>query len=631
MRRSICYSEPKTTLAGKLSTIKFVFSPSHQLPKGTRLKFDPLTRGRDFDWEIPETNLKSKKNLICLTTPKGDVLTAKAVKGKIPTSPQFEFILNQEIKPGEEIIIIYGNEQGEGAKAQHHVQRRRPFHLYIDPKGKGDYKEPEVFNIDVKGNILEKIRVIAPSLVNKNERFDVVVRFEDSYGNLTSNAPEGTLIELTYDGFRENLSWKLFVPETGFINLPNLYFNEPGVYKLKLTNTLTHQVFYSGPIRCVDSESKSSIYWGTFHGESERFDCMTEIEAALRFFRDDQAYHFFSTSALDSEDQTSGDSWKMISSQISEFNEEDRFITFLGSQWFNNSPEEGLRQLIFLKDNKPILRKKDAKSSSLKKIYKSHTTKELFSIPSFTMAKGFEFDFNEHNVEYEPVIEIYNAWGSSECLAKEGNPKPITANKKNGVEESSIGSIRNALNKGHRFGFIAGGLDDRGAFQHLFESDQVQYTPGMTAIVASSQSRDSLAQALRDRRCYATTGDRIILDFNIANLPFGSVISTKAKPGLLYNRYISGSVIGRTKIKLVEIFRNGALLKTFTPHEEKFEFEFDDFEPLENVTIKSSINDKIFTYYYLRTTLDNEHIGWTSPIWIDIEEALLKEKKLKKK
>lgn len=631
MRRSICYSEPKTTLAGKNSTIKFIFSPSNQLPKGTRLKFDPLTRGRPFDWEIPDTNLKSKKSQIFLSTPNGDVLSAKAVKGKIPTAPQFEFILNQEIKPGEEVIIYYGGEEGEGARVQHHVQRRRPFHLYIDTKGKGDYKEPEIFNIDVKGNTLENIRVITPSMVNKNERFDVVVRFEDFYGNLTSNAPEGTLIELSYEGFRENLNWKLFVPETGFINLPNLYFNEKGVYRLKLTNNHTKQTFYSGPIRCIDSDIKQSIYWGTFHGESERFDSLSQIESALRFFRDDQAYHFFSTSALDSEDQTSGDSWKTVASQISEFNEEDRFVTFLGSQWFNNPPEEGLRQLIFLKDNKPILRKKDAKSSSLKKIYKSHTTKELLSIPSFTMAKGFEFNFEELNPEYEPVVEIYNAWGSSECLSKEGNPKPITANKKKGIEESSIGSIRDALNKGYRFGFTAGGLDDRGVFQSLYASDQVQYDPGLTAIIASSQSRDSLAQALRDRRCYATTGDRIILEFNIAQLPMGSVISTKAKPGLLYNRFISGSVVGNSKIKLVEIFRNGQLLKTFEPSSEEFELSLDDSDSLEKICLKSSINEKVFTYYYLRVTQENGHMGWTSPIWIDIEAPAPKEKRIKKK
>lgn len=589
-----------------------------------------MSKARPFDWQIPKITSKTKVSSVYLTLPEGETIYAKAVKGQIPTAPQFEFILTKDIKAGEEITIQFGEPGKDKIQVQHYTQRRKPFYLYVDTKGKGDYKDAEVFNIDVKGNTLSNIRVITPSVVAKNERFDVVVRFEDNFGNLTSNAPEGTLIELSYEGFRENLNWKLFVPETGFLSLPNLYFNEEGVYRLKLQNTQTKETFLSSPIRCINPETKLSLYWGTFHGESERFDTLSEVESALRFFRDDQAYHFFSTSALDSEEQTPSDIWKSVSAQISEFNEDDRFITFLGSQWYNNSPEEGLRQLIFLKDNRPILRKKDSKASSLQKIYKGHTSKELLSIPSFTMAKGFEFDFENHTPEYEPVVEIYNSWGSSECTAKEGNTKPITAKKKKGIEESSKGSIREALNKGHRFGFVAGGLDDRGVFADLYASDQVQYTPGLTAIAASSQTRESLATALKERRTYATTGDRIILDFNIASLPMGSSISTKNKPGLFYTRYISGCVVANSPITLVEIFRNGKSLKTFEPKAEKFDFEYDDAEKLEKIALKSQIDGELFVYYYLRITEANGHIAWSSPIWIDLElEA--KEKKPKKK
>ena len=95
----------------------------------------------------------------------------------------------------------------------------------------------------MRGNILKTLKIVAPSLVARNKRFDVIVRFEDIYGNLTSNAPEGTLIDFSYENLRENLNWKLFVPETGFIALPNLYFNEAGLYKIQLRNLKTGEVF----------------------------------------------------------------------------------------------------------------------------------------------------------------------------------------------------------------------------------------------------------------------------------------------------------------------------------------------------------------------------------------------------
>src|SRR6202035_2352412 len=121
--------------------------------------------------------------------------------------------------------------------AQTYVQRRRPFYLYVDPTGKGHYQEPEVFTMDIRGGDLKLIRILTPSFVTRNKRFDVIVRFEDEFGNLTSTAPDDTLIELSHEHLRENLNWKLFVPETGFITLPNLYFNEPGVYTITLRNS----------------------------------------------------------------------------------------------------------------------------------------------------------------------------------------------------------------------------------------------------------------------------------------------------------------------------------------------------------------------------------------------------------
>lgn len=639
MRRSICYSEPKFAYAGQSSTLRFTYSPATNLPKGTRFKFDPLSKGRETDWQIPQTNLKNKENIIWMEPPQGTVVAGKAIQGKSKICPQFEFILPSEVKAGEEISFFMGAQgPGNGSRVQFHVQRRRPFYLYIDTKGNGDYKDPEVFSIDVRGSELDKIRVIAPSMVGKNERFDVVVRFEDCYGNLTSHAPEGTLIEFSYDQLRENLNWKLFVPETGFINLPNLYFNEPGIYRIKLTNSASKQVFYSSPIKCGESETSHSIYWGVFHGESERYDASAQIESCLRYFRDDLAYHFYGSSSFESEEETSPEVWKNISLQVAEFNEEDRFITYLGSQWFNNDPTEGLRQLVFTKDNKPILRKKDSKSNALKKIYKSHTPKELIGIPSFTMAKGMQYTFEDFVPEYEPVVEIYNAWGCSECTKEEGNLKPITANGKNGIEETAEGSIRKALNLGHRFGFVAGGLDDRGVFSDFYSSDQVQYTPGITAIITSAQSRDGLIQALRDRSCYATTGARIIVNLEIAGLPMGCILSTKAKPGLVFNRYIKGYVIGTTKIKKVEILRNGTVVKTFTPNEDKLEFEFDESDPLEDHVLKSTVDGCLFVYYYMRAIQEDNHVAWTSPIWIELYQqtdtppvVALKEKKPLKK
>ena len=46
------------------------------------------------------------------------------------------------------------------------------------------------------------------------------------------------------------------------------------------------------------------------------------------------------------------------------------------------------------------------------------------------MGSTTTFDFTEFNPSFERVVEIYNAWGSSECTEKEGNPRPIKGSEK---------------------------------------------------------------------------------------------------------------------------------------------------------------------------------------------------------
>jgi hypothetical protein len=233
------------------------------------------------------------------------------------------------------------------------------------------------------------------------------------------------------------------------------------------------------------------------------------------------------------------------------------------------------------------------------------------------MAKGFECNFDEFTPEYERVVEIYNAWGSSECTKKEGNLRPITSEDPKGVQETEKGSVRAALNRNMRFGFVAGGLDDRGIYHDLYDSDQVQYSPGLTGILAIEQTRDALLLGLYNRSCYATTGPRIVLGYNIAGAQMGSELSTKLKPGLEFNRHITGFVCGSSILKEVTLIRNGKEFKTFHPKESNFEFTFDDSENLSTLVLDSPDDRPQFVYYYMRIVQEDGNIAWASPIWID--------------
>lgn len=630
MSRSICYAEPKFALAGQVRTWKFIYQSGQTLPKGTNLKFDLFSRGREMDWELPECGARKKNKCIWFESETLGKLIPEQLTQDGEALPQYEVTLPSDLPEGEELYILIGtqgDDPSQGIRAQTNVQRRRSFFLSIDTKGKKEYKETEHFALDVRGNVLSDMRILVPSLLAKNQRFDIMVRFEDAYGNLTGNAPEGTLVELSYEQLRENINWKLFVPETGFITLPNLYFNEEGIYRIQLKNLSTNDIYFSSPILCKPFTS-NQMFWGSFRSEFEIYDCSENAESAIRYARDDDALQFMSTSPFESDEETPVEIWKHVAAQVAEFNEDERFTTFSGFQY---QAEEGLRTLVYSKDNKALLRKNDTKSNSLKKIYRSHTPKDFISIPSFTMAKGVHTDFSDFTPEYEKVVEIYNAWGSSECTAKEGNTRPIVSKSKKGFNETSEGSVRSALNRGFRFGFVAGGHDDRGIFAHLYETDQEQYTPGVTAIVSEGLTRDQLFAAMTRRSTFATTGPRMLVDIQIAKQPMGISLSTKEKPGLSYNRHIEITAVGTEPLTKVELIRNGEVAKTFKPDSSMETITYDDMEKLEGISLRSEEDNTPFTYYYVRLTQEDGHMAWSSPIWIDLYEAEPVSKKAKTK
>ena len=626
MRRSICQCEPSTCLAGQIDTRSFIYTSAVSLPKGTKIKFDLVSEGRSVDWEIPDSDLTATENVIYAMLEDGVPIELEEIEKSTTYVPDYEFTLSEKVPAGGTITIVMGAPKPKGKakpkpekgnQAQTFTQRRKPFYLYIDTSGKGRYGDPELFLMDIRGSELHHIHVMTPSFVMKNRRFDVTVRFEDEFGNLTDNAPEETMIELSHEHLRENLSWKLFLPETGYLHLPNLYFNETGIYTIQLKNLHTDEYFTSPPIKCI-SEMDEQLLWGTIHGESERADSVRHIEHCLRHFRDELFHKFYVSSPFEKDEETTADMWKQMSQQLSDFEEEDRFAALSGYQWQGKDKTEGTRLMIHSKDVKNIMRSSDGKYNTLKKIYSNQSSKDVISVPTFTMGKGSEYNFENFNPEFERVVEIYNSWGSSECSAKDGNTCPIESSGKKGVSEGKEGSIIKALQNNCRFGFVAGGLDDRGPYENFYEEEQVQYPSGITGLLAKSHNRQGIFEALYNRRCYATTGERIIVGMNIAGATMGQELDTTTKPGLMVNRHIACCIAGTTDIAYVELIQNGKVLHKVNGNGYHLNFEYDDMVPLDKIALKGKGKEAPFTFYYLRVVQEDGHMAWGSPIWIDL-------------
>ena len=125
MRRSICYCEPAQALAGEVRTWKFTYTPSTSLPKGTRLKFDMQSKGREIDWQMPSTDLKNGKEVIYAQLGNRKTIQATEVEAADSFVPAYEFTLPVALELGEPITIIVGDkretkrEKGESGLKPH--------------------------------------------------------------------------------------------------------------------------------------------------------------------------------------------------------------------------------------------------------------------------------------------------------------------------------------------------------------------------------------------------------------------------------------------------------------------------------------------------------------------------------
>lgn len=112
--------------------------------------------------------------------------------------------------------------------------------------------------------------------------------------------------------------------------------------------------------------------------------------------------------------------------------------------------------------------------------------------------------------------------------------------------------------------------------------------------------RKSLIYALRNRKTYATTGDRMLVDFSVSGYKMGEI-------GKANDVFVNAVIHGCDKIKKVEVIRNGEIA-----HTEKI----DRFDVVLNWQDNEIEKGKY--WYYLKITQKNKEVAYTSPVWLEI-------------
>lgn len=153
-----------------------------------------------------------------------------------------------------------------------------------------------------------------------------------------------------------------------------------------------------------------------------------------------------------------------------------------------------------------------------------------------------------------------------------------------------------ALKQGLRMGFT-GGSDTHSGRPGGSAKEPCRYWGGLTGVWADSLTRGALFKALYERRTCALTGARIVVKMTVND------VAMVGETGPADSADVRIDVWAPGPIARVEVLKNAALLRTFTPDTDECHIETRD-EP------------QGAAFYHCRLTMQNGHLAVGSPVWV---------------
>jgi hypothetical protein len=512
--------------------------------------------------------------------------------------------------------------------AQSIVEENKKIEILVELPGERVINLYSKHTIDVISEEKDHFTIICPSTIKSKEKFEALIRVEDKFYNLVKD------FQGEFDFFKESDSssdmdivgrYKFEKSCKGILRIPDLSFDNIGVNYLVLDfNSFRYQ---SNPILCQDKNFKKRLFWGYIHGHTSKSDGIRGLKDYYQNMKN-AGLDFGTSTEHDHRWETTDEDFKEIREIVEKNNQDQRFVTFFGYEWgYWYTPGYGDICIYHNNNAIPILRADTNKFNSTQKLIKnlSPFKSEILMIGHHTALRPGYRNWTNFNGQLEKLVEIYSTWGNQEYSFKDGNPLPPRykffgygpyAIKRGPILEKSGSFVQDALKRGYKLGFTAGGDDHYGIYPSgPIDPDNGIYPSGIMAIWAKDLTRESIWHALNQRSCYGTTGPRVIIEFTLDKYTMGEIINLKDSKHLMNSRKIRLRIISPSRILKLELLRNNYIFKEKVIQEDYCELEYHDVDEFNKVVIKTSHKEK-FLFYYLRIFLEHNNMAWSSPIWV---------------
>ncbi len=459
----------------------------------------------------------------------------------------------------------------------------------------------------------ELLLVVGPANVGMNSPFELAIVALDRFGNRATGYRGIVSFASSDPGGQVPLAYAFTEEDAGVRVFGGVRYGTPGFHRVTVADgVLTGRSNYShvgtGSLprhrRCFGD---THFHTGTGAGNVGGVDgCIgdhranyTTEEEAYAHARDVMRLDFASVSEHDAAGFTDG-LWARSQDISESFYQPGVFTTFFAYEW--TSWEYGHRVVMYKDYGNETYRSVDENYDNPRRLWAAleEQGKSFITIPH-VMDEWTEFDRHplwvDINNEHQPIGEIY----SQHNLINQGGDLIDTPGRfELGIDHTW--SYQYAWHAGHKIGLI--GSSDN----HLGTPGTNDFTPyvghptGLAVVLAEGNDRSAIWEAFEARRCYATTGTRIYLDFGIDGHFMGEEFVSNKSPA------IAVMAAGTDSLQTVELIKHDesgyTVIHAEQPDGETCCFDYVDWDFKEN------------SYYYVRLRQVDGEMAWSSPIWI---------------
>ena len=415
------------------------------------------------------------------------------------------------LQQDDSVTLILGARDGggPGSYAQTFADPHFEFRVAVDWAGAAIPVAVPSPTVRVVADAPQRIVAVGPSAPDHRGRGWLGVRIEDEWGNVC-DAFRGSV---TFDsGGLAGMpaSYRFTERDAGAHRFIDLVAPCASSYRVRATapGLLPAE---ANPFVVAETASPATPLWGDLHGQSGETVGAGSVEAYFAFARHRAFLDFAGHQSNDL--QITPALWERIRQAANDHDTPGHFAALLGWEWSGNTAVGGDHNVYLPAQDGPLYRSStllaapaDDEHPHIEALYSRLREAEpgALVVPH---VGGRRANLDWHSPELESVIEVLSEWGEFEWF------------------------LRDALARGYRVGFVCGSDDHKGrpGAGHPGRSTFGVYG-GLTCVLGESLGRAAVLDALRQRRCYGTSGPRIAVSAECGGHPMGAAFTASSPP-----------------------------------------------------------------------------------------------------